>query len=238
MRVAPLVLVAAGGLARETIEAARASGAWEPVAALDDDPATWGTRVLGVPVTGGVDAVGDHPGASVVLCAGQGATRARLAARLARLGVGGDRFATVVHPDVQVPASCSVGRGAVVLSGVALTADVRVGDHAVLMPRVVLTHDDVLDDAVTVAAGAVLGGGVQVGEAAYLGMACSVREGVRIGAGAVVGMGAVVLRDVPAGEVWAGVPAARLAAPSDAPRDEVPSVPPPARAPAGAPVVA
>jgi acetyltransferase-like isoleucine patch superfamily enzyme len=31
-----------------------------------------------------------------------------------------------------------------------------------------------------------------------------------IGAGAVIGMGSVVLHDVPAGEVWAGVPARRI----------------------------
>jgi sugar O-acyltransferase (sialic acid O-acetyltransferase NeuD family) len=208
----PLVLVAAGGLARETLEAARAGERWQPVAALDDDPATWGTRVLGVPVTGGVDTVGDHPDAAVVLCAGGGATRAVLAARLAGHGVDPGRYATVVHPDVHVPDSCSIGRGGVVLSGVVMTADVRVGDHVVLMPRVVLTHDDVLDGVVTVAAGAVLGGAVHVGEAAYLGMACSVRQHARIGPGAVVGMGAVVLSDVPGGETWAGVPAAPLAA--------------------------
>jgi acetyltransferase-like isoleucine patch superfamily enzyme len=37
-----------------------------------------------------------------------------------------------------------------------------------------------------------------------------VREKLSIGAGAVVGMGSVVLQDVPAGEVWAGVPARRI----------------------------
>jgi len=35
---------------------------------------------------------------------------------------------------------------------------------------------------------------------------------VHIGPAALVGMGAVVLNDVPAGEVWAGVPARALTA--------------------------
>jgi acetyltransferase-like isoleucine patch superfamily enzyme len=50
-------------------------------------------------------------------------------------------------------------------------------------------------------------GPVTVGECAYFGQGSLVREMVLIGAGAVIGMGSVVLRDVPPGEVWAGVPA-------------------------------
>jgi acetyltransferase-like isoleucine patch superfamily enzyme len=33
---------------------------------------------------------------------------------------------------------------------------------------------------------------------------------VQVGEGAVIGMGSVVLSDVPAGEVWAGVPAKQV----------------------------
>jgi acetyltransferase-like isoleucine patch superfamily enzyme len=54
-----------------------------------------------------------------------------------------------------------------------------------------------------------------VGEAAYLGMASSVRERVAVGAEATLGMGAVLTRDLPPGEIWAGVPA-RLFEPSRA----------------------
>jgi acetyltransferase-like isoleucine patch superfamily enzyme len=39
-----------------------------------------------------------------------------------------------------------------------------------------------------------------------------VREHLTVGAWALVGMGAVVTRDVPGGEVWAGVPARSLTA--------------------------
>jgi acetyltransferase-like isoleucine patch superfamily enzyme len=41
-------------------------------------------------------------------------------------------------------------------------------------------------------------------------MNAAVFPGVRIGAGAVIGMSAAVLRNVPAGETWAGVPAREL----------------------------
>jgi serine acetyltransferase len=50
-----------------------------------------------------------------------------------------------------------------------------------------------------------------------------VREHVTVGAGSVVGMGSVVLRDVPAGEVWAGNPARRLREVAS-PADRVPLV--------------
>jgi acetyltransferase-like isoleucine patch superfamily enzyme len=96
------------------------------------------------------------------------------------------------------------------LAGAIVTTALRIGAHVVAMPHVLITHDDEIADGVTFAGGAMLGGSVTVGECAYLGQGCLVREKLSIGAGAVVGMGSVVLQDVPAGEVWAGVPARRI----------------------------
>ncbi len=78
------------------------------------------------------------------------------------------------------------------------------------MPNVTLTHDDVLSDHVVCAGGVALAGEVHVGEGAYLGAGCRVRERRWVGAWALVGMGAVVLEDVPVGQVWTGVPARYL----------------------------
>ena len=63
----------------------------------------------------------------------------------------------------------------------------------------------------TFGAGVRVAGGVTIEDAAYIGSGALVREDMVVGGGAVVGMGAVVTRSVPAGEVWAGVPAAGCA---------------------------
>lgn len=206
-----ILLIAASGLARETLASIRSAGHGRDVVVgfLDDDPSLHGTLLDGVPVLGGLGAAADRR-EKLLICAGSGTDRAAIEARLLAFGVGADRFATHVHPSVVVGAGSRIGAGSILLAGCALTCDVRLGRHVVLMPRTVLTHDDVLGDHVTCAAGTTLAGRVQVGSRAYLGMQSSVRQDVRIDEGAVVGMGAVVLRDVPAGQTWAGNPAGPL----------------------------
>jgi sugar O-acyltransferase (sialic acid O-acetyltransferase NeuD family) len=199
-----LVLVGAGGFARETAQMAgeRLRGF------LDDDPAKQGTTVDGVPVLGDTKEI--PPDARVVVCVGSPRDPGCRARLVDRLGLPASRYATLVHPTAWVSASSSVGPGSVLLAQVVLTASVRVGAHVAIMPHVTLTHDDEVDDFATVASGVRLAGGVRVGRGAYLGSGALVREGLSIGPGALIGMGAVVTRDVPAGEVWAGNPARPL----------------------------
>lgn len=205
-----LVLIGRSGLAREVLAVARLSEKHDGFIVLDDERATWGSPVAGVRVRGGLDEIENHPDAQVVVCVGSGSIRRRIVRRLADLGVGEDRFARVVHPSVDVPEDCVVGAGSVLLAQVVLTAGVWVGRHVVLMPHSTVTHDGLIGDFSTLCAGVSLGGGVTVGPAAYLGMNVSVRQLTSIGPGATVGMGAVVVEDVPAGEIWAGVPARPL----------------------------
>jgi len=203
----PLILVAASGLAREAAAAATASGTYDVLGFVDDNVELHGETFEGVKVLGGVAELADHPDAHVVICAGKGSSRAAIAQRLLEYGVDDQRYATVVHPSVSVPESCSIGAGSIVLAQVALTAAVTVGQHCVVMPNVTLTHDNVLNDYVTIAANVALGGWVNVGSYSYLGMSSSVRERVVIGSSVTVGMGAVVLNDVPEGMTMIGNPA-------------------------------
>jgi sugar O-acyltransferase (sialic acid O-acetyltransferase NeuD family) len=206
-----LVIIGAGGFGRETADAVRAvnaaGGRWRLLGYLDDDPALSGSCLDGVPVLGGTAELSSLPDASVVVCTGRPDNYLSRPRIVGELDLPAERYATITHPTAAISASSRVGPGSVLLAHVALTAAVRIGSHVAVMPQVTLTHDDVVGDFATLASGAHLGGGVRVGAGAYVGAGALVRENRAVGPGSLVGMGSVVLSDVPAGQVWTGVPA-------------------------------
>jgi sugar O-acyltransferase (sialic acid O-acetyltransferase NeuD family) len=210
----PLLLVGAGGFARETAAAVRAVNdirpQWTMLGFLDDDPARHGTLVDGLCVLGPVEAVHGHPDAAVLVCTGSPRNYRSRRDIVRRLGLPAQRYAVLRHPAASVAAGTEIGPGSVLLAGTVVTTPQPVGAHVAAMPQAVLTHDDTVGDYVTLASRVALGGGVRVAEGAYLGAGSLIREGLTVGAWALVGMGSVVLRDIPPGEVWAGAPARRL----------------------------
>ena len=207
----PLLLVGAGGFARETTELVRAINAseptWDLLGYLDDDPALHGRERTGLTVLGPLRAHEDFPDAKLAVCLGSPRATTLRRTIVDRLALDDERFATLVHPSVVPPRSVRIGVGTVIHAGSVFTADIEVGRHVEMMPQVVLTHDDIVEDFATFGAGVRLAGGVRIGESSYIGSGAMVRENIDIGPGALIGMGSVVTRPVPAGEVWAGVPA-------------------------------
>lgn len=208
-----LLLIGARGLAVEVAECARQLG-YEVVGCLEDDPSLVGTTprggalVLGTTdAIGTLDALNEGEKPAVALCVGHGMTRQRVFERLSELGVSEDRYVTLVHPAAVVPQATQIGAGTIILAGAVITAPIDIGAFVVVMPHVTMTHDDVVEDYVTLAAGVRLAGSVRVGAGAYLGMNSSVRENCTVGARSTLGMGSALVRDLPEGQTWIGVPA-------------------------------
>ena len=118
--------------------------------------------------------------------------------------------------DAEIGADVEIGKGSYVASGVIQSA--RIGRYCSIGPGVIIGPTEHRLDHWTTspyeARDAGEGAGVTdraktapvIGDGVWLGAKVIVLRGVTIGARAAVAAGAVIVRDVPAGELWGGVP--------------------------------
>jgi sugar O-acyltransferase (sialic acid O-acetyltransferase NeuD family) len=206
-----LVIVGAGGFAREVLALVRAisragaGDAWRVLAFLGRDGDPLGRELDGIPV---VDALSPAaPASRPVGVSGIGypqGRRAEVEARAADVS----SWATLIHPGVGFdPERVRIGAGCVVLEGSSFTTDLTLGRHVMLHLHCTVTHDCVLEDYVSLMPGCHVSGNVTLREGVFMGAGAVVLQGIEVGAWASVGAGAVVTEDVPAGATVVGVPA-------------------------------
>lgn len=203
-----MLIAGAGGHAVEVLEILHAQGSLEGLCFYDDVTPDGSSELFGTfPVLHDMEEARRHLRTAPPFVLGLGGPdhRKTLAARLQDLGG--------VHTSVLAP-TASVGHyeariapGADLMTGAWVSNGVDVGVGALLNRACSVHHHSVVGAYSELGPGAQLLGRVRLGEGVVVGAGAIVLPGVAVGAGAVIGAGAVVTRDVPAGEVWVGVPA-------------------------------
>jgi sugar O-acyltransferase (sialic acid O-acetyltransferase NeuD family) len=204
-----LVIVGAGGHARDTFDVVEAAAerqpdSWDLLGFVSEVADDHGRAYHGSRVLGGFEWFAGRRDVAVVIAIGDPEVRARLVARAEQLGL---PFATLVHPAAVVSRHARVGPGCIVSAGVMVTSSASIGAHVILNLGCTVAHDAVVADCCTLAPGVHVNGHARLGSGCDLGAGAVVLPKVAIGAGSVVGAGAVVIKDLPAGVTAVGVPA-------------------------------
>lgn len=180
---------------------------WNLLGFLDDDPAKQRVEMNGFPVLGAISEAARYPDCYFAIMLGSPQRYATKRRVFAKLGMGLERYATLIHPDASISGHTNIGKGTIVTAGVIILPNCRIGNHVYLLPNSYVANETDVGDYVTIGAGAVVAGEQVVKEGAYVAASATIRDHVTVGEWALVGMGSVVVSDVPAYHVVVGNPA-------------------------------
>ena len=205
-----LAIYGGGGHAKSLIELIQAEGKYH-VAGILDDHLTPGSKMFGMPVLGGGEALLrlKMQGIGMVINAvggiGDIVPRLRIYEKIKAAGL---TIPNLVHPRAYVEKSARLVGGEQIFFNAYVGSDVLVGFGCIVNTGAILSHDCILGEYVNISPGAILAGAVQVGERCLVGMGVTINLGVKIGNGARIGNSAVIKADVPengivrAGAIW------------------------------------
>jgi UDP-3-O-[3-hydroxymyristoyl] glucosamine N-acyltransferase len=105
----------------------------------------------------------------------------------------------VIEDNVEIGANTCVDRGAL--------GDTIIKRGAKIDNLVHIAHNVEIGQNALVIAQSMIGGSTKIGKGVWIAPCACLRDGISVGEDAIIGMGAVVTKNIPAGETWAGVPA-------------------------------
>ena len=202
-----LIIVGAGGLGSEVVDAVRESmpECYSDIGFVDD--AVPANRIVhGVRVIGDRSVLRDVRPESVDLCIAIGDPPARRS--LTELAEGyGHGIIRVIDRTSLIRPSATVGEGAIIGARAVVSSNASIGAHSAINIGAVIGHAVSIGRYAVIGAGALISGGACVGEGALIGAGASILLGKTVGDWATVAMGAAVFTEVAAGTTVLGNPA-------------------------------
>ena len=181
----------------------------EVIGFLDDNPDLAGRIIRGISVLGSVallDNLHESHGVDAVYCPlGNNRLRVDFLNKARALGYVTPNY---IHPSVILSPHVEIGQGVYILLGTTIMPYTIIKDDVMISMGVHVAHHNTLAEGVFLSTGCNFGASITAGKYAYCGISSTIVTGIHtLGEDCLVGAGAVVVSDVPACAVVAGVPA-------------------------------
>ena len=213
MRRKRIVIIGAGGMAREVESTLRWINRCEPafdfLGYVVSDLSLLGARDTSDQVIGDLRWLKQNRDSIDALALGVGspAARLKLASELSA-SLTGIEWPVLIHPTAVLDLdSARLEEGCFIGARVTATVNIVLEPFALCNFASTLGHEARVGRGSVVNPGANIAGGVVLGEGVTIGSGAQVLQYLHVGSGAVVGAGAVVTRNVPEGSTVVGVPA-------------------------------
>ena len=171
---------------------------------IDDDVELCGKTILGLRVFEAGEWLKANSGSQIALGIGDNYAREKAACSVREYGCA---LLPALHPAATVSKSAMLRDGVVVMAGAVLNAECRIEPGAIINTGAIVEHDVRISCYAHISPNATLGGGSQIGTHSHIGMSASVLPLKIVGADCIVGAGAVVIDDIPDGQIAYGIPA-------------------------------
>lgn len=205
MQREPVVIIGAGGHAKEVIDIIRTQGLYGIVGCLDQAESC-GRSILGVKIIGNDSLLAELFRSGIknaFVAIGDNRIRAEKARQLQNLGF---CLINALSPYAYIADTVSLQAGIVVMPGAVVNVDCCIMANAIVNTKVSLAHDCILGAFSHIGPGSTLAGNVQVGEGAFIGTGTSIIPRINVGNWSVTGAGAVIVADIPESTLVIGVP--------------------------------
>lgn len=209
-----IVIIGAGGVGSETawiIEQINIKkDEWNLIGFIDDNKLMQGKSIIGYKVIGNIEQLvnnykrikkEDRP--YVVIAIANYNVKKDIVNKLKDMF----NFATVIHPDLFVHVSNSIGEGCIIYPGVVMTVDIKIGNHVIVSPKCGIGHNSTIGDYVSLLWNVNVSGYDTIGEGSLIGSGVTIIQNKIIGKDSIIGAGAVVIDDFGDKVKAVGVPA-------------------------------
>jgi sugar O-acyltransferase (sialic acid O-acetyltransferase NeuD family) len=122
----------------------------------------------------------------------------------------GGKFINLIHESVIISPSAKIGEGVAIKANCTIASDCAIGNFTYIQGTVILGHDVVIGNFCQVNSFSFFAGYTQIGDCCTVNAGAKFIQNVKVGNNSVVGMGSVVIKNVEANTTVFGSPARKI----------------------------